>query len=338
EAKKKLVALLVPRAKKQNSGMKNPFELFFSDPEQTDEEASDQRDDDLRTRRKHVAHQLERGELDDQMVTIEIEETPPSMFDIMQGSGMEQMGMNMQDMIGKFMTTKKKKRKLPVSEARKILTQQEAQKLIDMDEAAQEAIQLAEQSGIIFIDEIDKVAGKEDHSPNVSREGVQRDILPIVEGSTVVTKHGPVKTNHMLFIAAGAFHTAKPSDLIPELQGRFPIRVELDKLSTDDFKRILNEPSNALLKQYQALLATEGINVVFTDQAVDRLAEIAFQVNQETDNIGARRLHTILEKLLEDLSYEAPDITMEKIEITPAYVDEKLQDIAANKDLSQFIL
>ncbi|HLR07919.1 MAG TPA: HslU--HslV peptidase ATPase subunit [Bacillota bacterium] len=338
EAKKKLVALLVPRAKKQNSGMKNPFELFFSDPEQTDEEASDQRDDDLRTRRKHVAHQLERGELDDQMVTIEIEETPPSMFDMLQGSGMEQMGMNMQDMLGKFMPTKKKKRKLPVSEARKILTQQEAQKLIDMDEAAQEAIQLAEQSGIIFIDEIDKVAGKEDHSPNVSREGVQRDILPIVEGSTVVTKHGPVKTNHMLFIAAGAFHTAKPSDLIPELQGRFPIRVELDKLSTDDFKRILNEPSNALLKQYQALLATEGINVVFTDQAVDRLAEIAFQVNQETDNIGARRLHTILEKLLEDLSYEAPDITMEKIEITPAYVDEKLQDIAANKDLSQFIL
>src|SRR5699024_4070133 len=247
EAKKKLVALLVPRAKKQNSGMKNPFELFFSDPEQTDEEASDQRDDDLRTRRKHVTHQLEQGELDEQMVRIEIEETPPSMFDMLQGSGMEQMGMNMQDMLGKFMPTKKKKRRLPVSEARKILTQQEAQKLIDMDEAAQEAILLAEQSGIIFIDEIDKVAGKEDHSPNVSREGVQRDILPIVEGSTVVTMHGPVKTNHMLFIAAGAFHTAKPSDLIPELQGRFPIMVELDKLSTDDFKRILNEPSNALL-------------------------------------------------------------------------------------------
>src|SRR5690625_1579709 len=207
-----------------------------------------------------------------------------------------------------------------------------------MDEVAQIAVERAEQSGIIFLDEIDKIAGKETNSAEVSREGVQRDILPIVEGSTVVTKHGPVKTDHMLFIAAGAFHMAKPSDLIPELQGRFPIRVELERLSIADFKRILNEPSNALLKQYEALLKTEGINVVFTDEAVNRLAEIAFQVNQETDNIGARRLHTILEKLLEDLSYEAPDVNMEKIDITASYVDEKLATIVKDKDLSQFIL
>lgn len=207
-----------------------------------------------------------------------------------------------------------------------------------MEEVAQEATKRAEQAGIIFIDEIDKVTGAGQDSANVSREGVQRDILPIVEGSTVVTKHGPVKTDHILFIAAGAFHISKPSDLIPELQGRFPIRVELEKLSVDDFKQILTDPSNALTKQYQALLKTEGINVNFTDEAIERIAEVAFQVNQDTDNIGARRLHTILEKLLEDLLFEAPDITMEKIEITPTYVDQKLGSIVKNKDLSQFIL
>ncbi|WP_143595175.1 AAA family ATPase, partial [Terribacillus saccharophilus] len=203
---------------------------------------------------------------------------------------------------------------------------------------SQEAVQLVEQAGIIFIDEIDKVAAKGEQGANVSREGVQRDILPIVEGSTVTTKYGPVKTDHILFVAAGAFHMAKPSDLIPELQGRFPIRVELEKLSVEDFKKILIEPSNALLKQYKALLETEGINVEFTDEAVTRLAEVAFEVNQETDNIGARRLHTILEKLLEDLSFEAADINMGTIQITPSYVDDKLASIAKNKDLSQYIL
>ncbi|SHF51374.1 HslU--HslV peptidase ATPase subunit [Ornithinibacillus halophilus] len=338
EADKKLVKLLVPQAKKQ-SNVTNPFEMLFSGQNNNDNTDHDnEKDDEVRTKRQRIQQQLAMGELEDHIVTVEIEEMPPSMFDMLQGSGMEQMGMNMQDALGQFMPKKKKKRKLPVSEARKIITQQEAQKLVDMEEVAQEAVQRAEQSGIIFIDEIDKVAGKQDNSPNVSREGVQRDILPIVEGSTIVTKHGPVKTDHMLFIAAGAFHMAKPSDLIPELQGRFPIRVELEKLSVEDFKRILNEPSNALLKQYVALLKTEGINVVFTDKAVNRLAEIAYQVNQDTDNIGARRLHTILEKLLEDLSFEAPDITMETIEITPAYVDEKLSTIVKNKDLSQFIL
>ncbi|WP_217585615.1 ATP-dependent protease ATPase subunit HslU [Lentibacillus saliphilus] len=339
EANKKLVTLLVPQAKKQANSMRNPLEMLFSNQEDSDQEdKADQPDEDVKNKRKHVEQQLHKGELEESIVTIEIEEQPPSMFDMLQGSGMEQMGMNMQDAFSQFMPKKKKKQKLPVSEARKILIQQEAHKLVDMDEAANEAVRRAEQSGIIFIDEIDKVAGKQDNSPNVSREGVQRDILPIVEGSTVVTKYGPVNTSHMLFIAAGAFHMAKPSDLIPELQGRFPIRVELDKLSVDDFKRILNEPSNAMLKQYKALLETEGINVNFTDQAVDRLAEIAYQVNQETDNIGARRLHTILEKLLEDLSFEAPDITMEKVDITAEYVDKKLNNIVGNKDLSQFIL
>jgi ATP-dependent HslUV protease ATP-binding subunit HslU len=234
---------------------------------------------------------------------------------------------------------KRKKRKLTVREARKVLTSEEASKLIDMDEVSSEAVYRAEQHGIIFIDEIDKIASKNSGgSADVSREGVQRDILPVVEGSTVVTKYGSVKTDHVLFIAAGAFHMAKPSDLIPELQGRFPIRVELTKLTVDDFYRILIEPNNALIKQYQALLETEGIQIEFSDDAIRRIAEIAFEVNQNTDNIGARRLHTILEKLLEDLSFEAPDISMEKVTITPQYVDDKLGAISKNKDLSQFIL
>ncbi len=339
EANKRLVELLVPQVKKQ-SAIKNPFEMLFANQGMNEKESDEEqtKDDEIRNKRKQVEHLLALGELEDKIVTVEIVENPPSMFDMLQGSGMEQMGMNMQDAFGQFLPEKKKKRKLSVSEARNVLVQQEAQKLVDMEEVAQEATQRAEQAGIIFIDEIDKVAGGKQDSANVSREGVQRDILPIVEGSTIVTKHGPIKTDHILFIAAGAFHMSKPSDLIPELQGRFPIRVELEKLSVEDFKQILTDPSNALTKQYQALLKTEGINVSFTDEAIQRIAEVAFQVNQETDNIGARRLHTILEKLLEDLLFEAPEITMEKIEITPAYVDQKLDSIVKNKDLSQFIL
>jgi len=336
-AHKKLVKLLVPEEKKQSS-MRNPLEMLFPNQEEEEEDQEQSESDDIKNKRKRIEHQLSLGELEDRMVTVEIEESTPSMFDMLQGSGMEQMGMNMQDAFGKLMPKKSTQRRLPVSEARKIITQQEAQKLIDMDEVAQDAIARAEESGIIFIDEIDKVAGKQQNSADVSREGVQRDVLPIVEGSTIVTKHGPVKTDHMLFIAAGAFHTAKPSDLIPELQGRFPIRVELDKLTAGDFRRILNEPSNALLKQYKSLLKTEGIDVVFKDEAIEKIAEIAQQVNQETDNIGARRLHTILEKLLEDLSFEAPEISMGRIEITENYVNEKLAEIAKNRDLSQFIL
>ncbi len=337
---RRLVELLVPSRKKGTS-VKNPFEMLFGgnngqqeEPEETAEDMS------IFEKRRVIEQKLSAGELEHEVITVEVEEQPPSMFDLFQGSGMEQMGMNMQDALGGLMPKKKKKKKFTVKDARPVLEQEEAQKLIDMDEVTQEAVRRAEQTGIIFIDEVDKIAvkGGAQSGANVSREGVQRDILPIVEGSTVVTKYGAVKTDYILFIAAGAFHMSKPSDLIPELQGRFPIRVELEKLSTNDFVRILVEPDNALLKQYKALLETEGIQIDFTDEAVQRLAEIAFHVNAETDNIGARRLHTIMEKLLEDLSFEAPDITMEQITITPQYVDEKLSAISQNKDLSEFIL
>ncbi|NNU95114.1 HslU--HslV peptidase ATPase subunit [Anoxybacillus sp. EFIL] len=336
-ANKRLVELLVPGKTKQP--MKNPFELLFGGAaEQQTTNGSD--DQQLAERRRQVAWQLANGQLENEVVTVEIEEQQPMMFDLFQGAGLEQMGVNMQDMLSSFMPKRRKKRKLKVKEARHVLANEEAQKLIDMDEVTQEAIRLAEQSGIIFIDEIDKIArkGQVGSSADVSREGVQRDILPIVEGSTVMTKYGPVKTDYILFIAAGAFHMAKPSDLIPELQGRFPIRVELTKLTVDDFVKILVEPNNALLKQYIALLATEGIQLEFSDDAIRKIAEVAFEVNQQTDNIGARRLHTIMEKLLEDLLYEAPDVHLEKVVITPQYVEQKLGNIVRNKDLSQFIL
>lgn len=339
-ANEQLVNLLVPSAKKKQGQIKNPFEMFFPQAEQDEDDSEEETtiNNEIATKRKQIAKQLALGELEDTLVSVEVEEQNASMFDMMQGSGMDHMGVNMQDMFSQLMPKKKKNRKLTVSEARKVLTQQEAQKLIDMDEVTEIALHRVEQSGMVFIDEIDKVAGKNEQQANVSREGVQRDILPIIEGSTIVTKYGPVKTDHILFIAAGAFHMAKPSDLIPELQGRFPIRVELEKLAIEDFKRILTEPSNALLKQYQALLKTEDIDVIFTDKAVTKLAEVAYHVNQDTDNIGARRLHTILEKLLEDLSYEAADVNLPTIEITPNYVDEKLSVIAKDKDLSQYIL
>ncbi|WP_409305415.1 HslU--HslV peptidase ATPase subunit [Peribacillus sp. SCS-155] len=339
-ANARLVELLVPSGKKQNN-FKNPLEALFGGGGSQDHQDTQTEDDyTIRQKRSSVERQLHNGELEDQLVTIEVEEQQPSMFDMLQGSGMEQMGMNMQDALGSLMPKRKKKRKLKVSEARKALANEEASKLIDMDEVTQEAVYRAEQSGIIFIDEIDKIASKSNSgaSADVSREGVQRDILPIVEGSTVVTKYGSVKTDHVLFIAAGAFHIAKPSDLIPELQGRFPIRVELKKLTVDDFVSILHEPDNALLKQYIALLETEGIEIEFSDDAIRKIAEVAFEVNQNTDNIGARRLHTIMERLLEDLSFEAPEISMGKISITPQYVEEKLGTISRNKDLSQFIL
>ncbi|WP_342430585.1 HslU--HslV peptidase ATPase subunit [Neobacillus sp. FSL H8-0543] len=338
-ANSRLVDLLVPSPKKANN-YKNPLEMLFGGGNTSGEQETQQEDYSIAEKRKIVKEKLALGQLEDESITVEVEEQSPSMFDMLQGSGMEQMGMNMQDALSNFMPKKRKKRKLTVREARKVLTNEEAAKLIDMDEVSAEAVYRAEQTGIIFIDEIDKIASKNSggSSADVSREGVQRDILPIVEGSTVVTKYGSVKTDYVLFIAAGAFHMAKPSDLIPELQGRLPIRVELTKLTVDDFFRILIEPDNAIIKQYQALLGTEGIEIEFSDDAIRRIAEIAFEVNQNTDNIGARRLHTILEKLLEDLSFEAPDITMEKISITPQYVDDKLGAIAKNKDLSQFIL
>ncbi|MBE7101700.1 ATP-dependent protease ATPase subunit HslU [Bacillus cereus] len=337
QANQRLVEILVPSPEKQ-SGFKNPLEMLFGGTQNSNQTSDEQEDVEIEKKRQDVERKLAAGLLEDEVVSIEVTEQQSSMFDMLQGTGMEQMGMNFQDALGSIMPKKTKKRKLSVKEARKLLTNEEAQRLIDMDEVTQEAVYRAEQLGIIFIDEIDKIAGKQSNSVDVSREGVQRDILPIVEGSNVATKYGSVKTDYILFVAAGAFHMSKPSDLIPELQGRFPIRVELTKLSADDFVKILIEPDNALIKQYTALLATEGIEIEFSDEAIRKIAEIAYQVNQDTDNIGARRLHTVMEKLLEDLSFEASEITLEKITITPQYVEEKLATIAKNKDVSQFIL
>ncbi len=338
-ANERIVTLLAPSAAKQKSA-KNPFEMLFGGSnEEKPEEVDKEGDQSLQARRAQIREQLLEGKLENEVIEIEVEDTSPSMLDMLSGQGPEGMGMNMQEMLGQLMPKKPKKRKLPVKEARKALTQEEANKLIDMDDVITESITRAEQSGIIFIDEIDKIASPSRGSgPDVSREGVQRDILPIVEGSTVMTKYGPVKTDYILFIAAGAFHIAKPSDLIPELQGRFPIRVELTSLSLDDFVSILTEPKNALTKQYTALLQTEGIDVQFSPEAIHELASIAADVNRNMENIGARRLHTILEKLLEDLSFEAPELSLENMTITPEYVREKLGNISKDRDLSQYIL
>ena len=331
-----IVKLLVPSLKKKNTNS-NPFEALFGGKE---EDTTDVEDTDVRLKRSQIAEDLRDGKMEEEFITVEVVEQAPSLFDALQPGGMESMGMNMQHAGYNLMTKKKKKRKMKVKDARKVLMQEEANKLIDKDELAQIAIEKTEQTGIIFIDEMDKIASKNSggSSADVSREGVQRDILPIVEGSTVTTKYGAVKTDYILFIAAGAFHMAKPSDLIPELQGRFPIRVELEKLTKEDFVRILKEPRQSLIKQYEALLETEGVTITFSEEAIERIGEIAYEVNQETDNIGARRLHTILEKILEELSFEASDISPAHIQITPAYIDGKLDDIVKNRDLSQFIL
>ncbi|WP_019532526.1 ATP-dependent protease ATPase subunit HslU [Paenibacillus ginsengihumi] len=337
-AEDRIAAILVPSPAKQRV-QRNPLEMLFGQGGPNQQEPEQETDDAILSKRREIKQQLQRGELENQVIEIEVEDNAPSMFDLLAGQGNEQAGMNMQELFGNLMPRRLKKRKLPIKEARKVLLQEEAQKLLDMDEVVQEAVKRAEQYGMIFIDEIDKICSSGRGSgPDVSREGVQRDILPIVEGSTIMTKYGPIKTDYILFVAAGAFHIAKPSDLIPELQGRFPIRVELNSLTQQDFVLILKEPQNALTKQYTALLETEGIKVSFSDEAIGEIARIAAEVNQHTDNIGARRLHTILEKLLEDLSFEAPEITLEQFVITPEYVREKLSDIAQNRDLSQYIL
>jgi len=337
-ANERLVALLVP-SPKANKTQRNPLEMIFGGNSNQSEEEPKEKDPTLLQRRADIAQRLRRGELEQDIVEIEIEDTAPNMLDMLGAQGGEGMGSNIQEMFGSLMPKRLKKRKLAVKEARKVLTQEEAHKLLDMDDVTQEGISRAEQTGIIFIDEIDKIASSgRGGGPDVSREGVQRDILPIVEGSTIMTKYGPIKTDYILFIAAGAFHIAKPSDLIPELQGRFPIRVELTNLTLEDFVLILTEPKNALTKQYVELLRTEGIEIEFSSGAVQEMARIAVDVNQNTENIGARRLHTILEKLLEDLSFEAPELNLEKMVITPEYVREKLSDIAQNRDLSQYIL
>ena len=289
--------------------------------------------------REKLRDMLHRGKLDNRFVDLDVADRSMPIVEIFSNVGMEEMGINFKDMLGGVFPKSTKRRKVKVPEAMEILAQEESQGLVDMDKIVKQAIQKVEQSGIIFLDEIDKIAGRNStQGPDVSREGVQRDLLPIVEGSTVTTKYGPVKTDHILFIASGAFHTVKPSDLIPELQGRFPIRVELDALGEKEFVRILTEPKNALLLQYMALLRTEGVDVVFEDDAVETIARIAEEVNNRTENIGARRLHTVMERLLEDILFDAPDMKNQRMVIDKDYVESKLKDIKDDEDLSRYIL
>lgn len=327
------IMLPIPKSKKRN-----PFDFLVNEQEEK-QGLNDETYARINERRERLKNRLTNGELDDELIEIKVDTQAPQMLEIFSGAGIEEMGINFQDMFGNMFPPQKKHRKVSVKEALEILKQEEAQKLIDMDEVGSEAIEMVENDGIVFLDEIDKIAGRETgRGPEVSREGVQRDILPIVEGSTVMTKYGPVKTDHILFIAAGAFHVAKPADLIPELQGRFPIRVELKNLTKDNFIEILLKPRNALTKQYTALLDTEGINIEFTDGAIEEIAEFAYRVNEQTENIGARRLHTIMERLLEELSFSATDMNQDKIVIDVDYVRKQLQDVVQDKDLSKYIL
>jgi ATP-dependent HslUV protease ATP-binding subunit HslU len=295
--------------------------------------------DNASSTRERLREQLRAGRLDSKTVEVETQQRSMPSFELIAGSSVEEIGLNLKDMLPGFFPNKTRRRSMAVSEAFEHLTQEETQKLIDMDGVAKAAIHRVEQAGIIFVDEIDKIAGREGgHGPDVSREGVQRDILPIVEGTTVNTKYGMVRTDHVLFIAAGAFHVSKPADLIPELQGRFPIRVELEALGRDEFVRILTEPKNALIKQYTALMGTEGLTLEFTPDAIERIAELATTVNERTENIGARRLHTVLERLLDDVSFHAPELGGRSIMIDATYVDRMLADIVRSDDLSRYIL
>lgn len=339
-AEEKILDILVP-LKSPEKKVNNPFEAFFTGVNESENNTEELDKEEIRKKEKEralVREKLLNGELDSQYIEIEVEDNAKPVIEVFSGST-DDMGVNLQDMLGGMFPKKRKRKKVTVGDAKKLLTGEEAHKIIDMDQVISEAIDRAEQTGIIFLDEIDKIAAKESGSgPDVSRGGVQRDILPIVEGSTIMTKYGAVKTDHILFIAAGAFHLAKPSDLIPELQGRFPIRVELESLTEADFRQILIEPQNALIKQYTALLATEGVELKFSENALAEIAKIAYTVNEETENIGARRLHTILEKLLEDISYEAPQMVQKEIVIDREYVGSKLSEVVHNRDLSRYIL
>ncbi|MGM0200908.1 ATP-dependent protease ATPase subunit HslU [Enterococcus sp. AZ149] len=338
KANRRLVKVLVPGIKKEQKKNTNPYEQMMNmfNAAQQPEEPKEELTDEIRSNRQAIFEQLEKDLLDNREVTIQVDE--PKNQAPMMNNGLEQMGIDLNETLGALKPQKKIERTVTVKEARELLIQEESSKLVNDADIHSEALRLAESSGIIFLDEIDKVSSKSQQSGEVSREGVQRDILPIVEGSQVNTKYGTLQTDHILFIASGAFHLSKPSDLIPELQGRFPIRVELDDLTKEDFVKILTEPNNALVKQYIALLGTENVKVVFTMEAIEKIAEIAYQVNRDTDNIGARRLHTILEKLLEDLLFEASEMQMGEITITEAYVEEKLASIAKDEDLSRYIL
>jgi ATP-dependent HslUV protease ATP-binding subunit HslU len=323
-AEERLLDLLVP-----------PSPVSPLGPGSTEADAARQQ---ASTTRERMREQIHAGRLDGRTVEVDVAERSPAAFSMVQGQSMEDLGSSLRDMLPGMFGGRSKRRRLPVPEALEALAAEEAGKLIDMDAVSRAAIDRVEQSGIIFVDEIDKIAGHGHQGADISREGVQRDILPIVEGTTVTTKHGAVKTDHVLFIAAGAFHVSKPSDLIPELQGRFPIRVELDPLGRDEFVRILTEPRSALIKQYTALIATEGVTLEFTPEAIARIAEFAALVNERTENIGARRLHTVMERLLDEVSFHAPEMGAGSIVVDPAYVDRMLADIARSDDLSRYIL
>ncbi|MFH1452893.1 MAG: ATP-dependent protease ATPase subunit HslU [Armatimonadota bacterium] len=337
-AVERVVELLKPSSRKKE-GI-NPLTMIFGGGQQKPQnDIPPEILQQIEAEREILRKKIKNGELDDKHVEIEVEEGASSVVEIFSATGMEEMGVNFQDMLGGLMPKKKKKRDVKIKDALKILEVEEAQRLIDMEEVKREAIKKCEEHGIIFIDEMDKIAGKEKgYGPDVSREGVQRDILPIVEGSTVNTRYGPVKTDHVLFIAAGAFHASKPSDLIPELQGRFPIRVELKNLTRDDFVKILTEPTNALVKQYKALLEVDNVEISFTEDGLEELAEVSVLVNEQTENIGARRLHTILEKVLDEVSFRAPFDNKVKIDVNKAYVKQQLDQIIKDRDLTRYIL
>ena len=331
-AEERMLDLLLPKSGNQEAGKseeKTDTQFEIVHPESSVSSST----------REKLRKMLREGKLDNRYVDLDVTDQSMPVVEIFSNVGMEEMGINFRDMLGGILPKSTKRRKAKVSEAMKILAQEESQNLVDIDKVVKNAIAKVEQSGIIFLDEIDKIAGRNSgHGPDVSREGVQRDLLPIVEGSTVTTKYGPVKTDHILFIASGAFHTVKPSDLIPELQGRFPIRVELDSLGYKEFAKILTEPKNALLLQYVELLRTEGVDVVFEDDSVEEIARIAEEVNNLTENIGARRLHTIMECLLEDILFDAPDMKEKRKVIDRKFVEKKLKDIKDNEDLSRYIL
>ncbi len=349
-ARERILEILLPGTSKKDESSTSSNQFRLAPGIETDSEADDSKDEQddseknklierQQKRRERFLERLEEGYFDDKEIEIQVESKNPKTIDIFSNAGVEEMGINMEDLLGSLMPSQKKNKKVTVAEAREIFEEQEAEKLIDMDDIISIARDRVEEEGIIFLDEIDKIAGREsDSGPEVSREGVQRDILPIVEGSTVFTKYGPVNTDHILFIAAGAFHVSSPADMIPELQGRFPIRVELNSLTKDHFVTILRQPENALTKQYRALLETEGLDIKFTDSAIDAIAGYAAQINEQTENIGARRLHTIMEKVLEEISFEAPEMDKGEFKIDADYVDDALASVAQDRDLSRYIL
>lgn len=340
EANKRILQVLWPKKKSVTEKVPNPMDVFFSSGDEGEEkDVPKQLEEPMSGRRQQMFDDICQHKMDDREIEVEVAEQERTIQGILTGNSTEELTNNFQEMLGSILPKKKKKKKMTIAKAREVFKEEELEKCLDMDVIVDKAIEATEEAGIVFIDEFDKIAEKgRSNGPDVSREGVQRDILPIVEGATVNTKYGSVKTDHILFIAAGAFHVSKPSDLIPELQGRFPIRVELQSLTVDDFRRILTEPNQSLVKQYTALLATDGVTLEFTDDGINAIAEYAHRVNQETENIGARRLHTILEKILENVAYEAPDIETKHIIVNKDFVADKLNDVVQNVDLSHYIL